>query len=293
MKPSIRTKFAIGIVFFFVIILLLSAFSAFYLNRLAKKTGAILKENHLSVVYARNMSESLMGINQEITNCFLTNKNVDSLLVYIDIQTFDKSLQLEKNNITEVGEDKIASSIESGFLEYRDSVVKYAKSPKSVAMVLFLQKESRDIYQQLGLLSQINEKAIEVKTDDAKVSAKNALAQMLLLGTICFIITLGFTYNFASYFNERFFQLYNGIKEIVSSNYGQRLHFEGKDEFHEISLVFNEMAQKLNENQQKTTVTLHEDTSSNDLHELKRILIQMKNIEEEAKQLMIRLENRK
>ena len=56
-----------------------------------------------------------------------------------------------------------------------------------------------------------------------------------------------------------FFRLYNGIKEIVSSNYSQRLNFDGNDELYEISLVFNEMAEKLNENKQKMSVTLHED----------------------------------
>jgi hypothetical protein len=59
MNLSIRTKFALGLVFFFVIIVALSILSTFQLNRLSKKTSAILKENHVSVVYAREMSEKL------------------------------------------------------------------------------------------------------------------------------------------------------------------------------------------------------------------------------------------
>ena len=54
----------------FVIILVLMGFSAFYLNKLSNKTGAILKENYLSVVYAREMSEGLMNVNQEIATSF-------------------------------------------------------------------------------------------------------------------------------------------------------------------------------------------------------------------------------
>ena len=83
---------------------------------------------------------------------------------------------------------------------------------------------------------------------------------MTIIGTLCFLIAYGFTFIFSSYFNERFFQLYNGIKEIVSSNYNQRLYLDGKDEFYEISLVFNEMADKLNENKQKMSVTLHDES---------------------------------
>ena len=38
---------------------------------------------------------------------------------------------MEKNNLTEPGEDKLVSEIETDYNEYRDSVLKYIKSPKS------------------------------------------------------------------------------------------------------------------------------------------------------------------
>jgi len=297
MKVSIRTKFTIGIVFFFVIISVLSVFSAFYLNRLSKKTSAILKENHLSVIYARDMSENLMKINQEITKCFLTNTIPDNRLINKELILFDKSLQLEKNNLTEAGEDKIVAGIETGFNAYRDSIGEYAKSKKPVGKVLSLQTEFTNLTQQLMLISQINGKAIEIKTNDAKVSSQSALTQMTFIGTFCFLIALSFTYSFASYFNERFFQLYQGIKEIGSSNYGYRLYFDGKDEFYDISLVFNEMAEKLNENKQKMGVTLRvdaeKDLNLDDLQELKRFLIRIKSFEEQATTLISKLENKK
>ena len=296
MKISIRTKFTMGIVFFFAIIALLSIFSAYYLNSLSKKTSAILKENHLSVVYAREMSEGILNINQEITNCYLTNKTPDKVLIKKELSIFVKSMQLEKNNITEPGEDKLVSVIESGFNEYRDTVVNFLKSPQPDDKVIFLQKKFGNLYQQLVLLSQLNEKAIEFKTDDAKVSTKSALKYMTILATLCFLIALTFTYNFATYFNERFFQLYYGIKEIVSSNYGQRLHFEGKDEFYDISLVFNQMAAKLHENKQKIDLTLlldlEKEPDVNDVQELKSILFRLKNMEEQAIDLISRLENK-
>jgi two-component system, NtrC family, sensor histidine kinase KinB len=297
MKPSIRTKFIIGIVFFFVIISVLSIFSAVYLSRLSKTTALILKENHLSVVYAREMSDCIMKINQEITGSFLSNRNADSSLIYKELSQFDKSLQAEKNNITEPGEDQLVMSIDKNSYEYRDSMAELMKQPKTGEDILSLQKEFGVLFQQLMLLSGINEKAIELKTDEAKVSAKSALKQMTVLATFCFLIALSFTYSFSSYFNERFSQLYNGIKEIVSSNYGQRLHFEGKDEFYEISLVFNEMAEKLYENKQKMDLTLQVDIEKehvfDDIQELKKFLIRIKGMEEQAAELISKLESRK
>ena len=298
MKLSIRTKFTLGMVFIFIIILVLLGFSAFYLNKLSNKTSAILKENYLSVVYAREMSEGLMNINQEITTGFLQNRKLDSQIIQKELDIFDKSLQLEKGNITEPGEDKLVAGIEQGFVEYRDSVTKSMESIPPANHILFFQKKLGSLSQQIVLLSQMNGKDIETKTDDAKVSSKNAVTGMTILGSFSFLIALSFIYSFASYFNERFFQLYNGIKEIVSSNYGQRLYFDGVDEFYEISLLFNQMAEKLSgdkveeEDQIDFLVDQGKEKSDDKLDELKDVLIRIKNIEKQAEDVISKIENK-
>jgi nitrogen fixation/metabolism regulation signal transduction histidine kinase len=209
---------------------------------------------------------------------------------------FSKSLELEKNNITEPGEDKLVSGIETDYIKYHDIVLKFIKSPGTVEEVLSLQKKYDTLYQQLMLLSQMNEKAIEEKTDDAKVSAKKATLQMTFIGTICFLIAYGFTFIFSSYFNERFYRLYNGIKEIVSGNYSQRLYLDGNDELTEISSTFNELIEKLNNNKQKMSITLPEDPGKvndlNDIQELKNFLPRIKSVEEQAIELISRFEKK-
>jgi methyl-accepting chemotaxis protein len=145
----------------------------------------------------------------------------------------------------------------------------------------------------------MNGKAIETKTDDAKVSSKSALTGMTILGSFCFLIALSFIYSFASYFNERFFQLYNGIKEIVASNYGQRLYFDGVDEFYEISLLFNQMAEKLSgeksqeEEQIDFLASLEKDQNNDNLEELKDVLTRIKNVEKQAEKVISKIENKK
>ena len=297
MKTSIRSKkFTMGILLFLAIILFLSVSSAVFLYRLSMKTSAILKENHYSVVYARDLSENLTIINQEITNCLLINKTPDTELIKKELNSFNESLQLEKNNITEIGEDELVSDIETGFKEFRDSVGGFIKSPKEISKVIFLQQKFGNLYQQLMLLSQMNGNAIEEKTEDAKISAKNASIQMSMIGAICFLLAYGFTFSFASYFNERFFQLYNGIKEVVSSNYRQKLQFDGNDEFYEISLAFNEMADKLYNNKHEMSVTLHDDLGkdliSTDIQAMKEALSRVKIMEKQITELLSRIEKR-
>jgi len=283
-------------VFFFLVIAALSILSAYHLNRLSSKTDAILKENHFSVIFARDMAEGLTIINQEINQCFVTGNLPDSNLIDRTSGSFEKSLQLEKNNITEAGEDKLVSDIESGFNEYRKNIAEVSKTPITADKIIPLQTMFHGLYEQTMLLSQMNEQAIILKANDAKKSAEKGLTHVTLLGTICFIITLSFTFNFATYFNERFSKLYNGIKEIGANNYGQRLHFEGEDEFYDISLIFNEMAENLNENRQISPVNVKEDlereNSINQIREIKRVLDQMDGIRERALDLIAKLENK-
>jgi len=245
-----------GMVLFMVIILLLSVSSGYYLNRLSSKTSAILSENHYSVVYARNMSENLINVNQGIVNCFLTNKNPDTITINNEFRLFTNSLKLEKNNITEVGEDALASNIETNYNDYHNLVVKFIKSTNKPDEVLNLQKKFDNVYQQLMLLSKMNEKAIVEKTDDAKISAKKATLQMTFIGTLCFLIAYGYTFIFSSYFNDRFYKLYGGIKEVVSSNFRQRVDLKGNDELSEISMIFNEMAEKLDKTDKNSVISI-------------------------------------
>ena len=296
MKHSIRTRFTMGMIFLFLIILILAVFSGYYVNKLSEKTSAILKENYLSVVYSREMSDGIMRINQEMTTSFLMNRTSDSGKITIELGLINKSLLAEKNNLTEPGEDKLVQDIETEYNEYRVTVIRMLKSSLSAEGMLSLQIKSGVLYEKLLLLSQMNGNAIQSKTDDAKSYSNRALTQMTILASFCFLIGMSFTFSFASYFSQRFFQLYNGIKEIVSSNFDQHLYFNGKDEFFEISVVFNEMANKLKQNKQKMSVTLQEDKlndiSSENLEELKRVLSKIKSMEEEAAIMISKFEKK-
>jgi len=266
------------------------------MNKLSNKTSAILKENYLSVVYARQMSEGIMNINQEITSAYLMKRNSDSLKIGKELGLINISLSAEKNNITEPGEDQLVAGIDAGFIEYRKEVLNFSRTVQSDAGVLFLQNKSGDLYNKLIALSEMNGKALEVKTDDAKASSQSALTRMTILATLCFLIGMSFSFSFAAYFNRRFFQLYYGIKELVSSNFRERLFFDGKDEFSEISRVINEMADKLKMNKQKMSVNLPDDQLKNltatDVDDLKKMLFKIKTIEEQAASLISKFEKK-
>ena len=156
MKISIRTKFTLGMIFFFVIIAGITILSAYHLSRLSFKTDAILKENHFSVIFARDMAEELTVMNQEITRCFVNSTEIDSAVISAASASFKKSLLLEMNNTTEPGEDKLASGIESAYNEYIGYLVACEKKPVSSEIINVSANKFNALYQQMMLLSQMN-----------------------------------------------------------------------------------------------------------------------------------------
>jgi len=281
---------------FLIIILVLSIFSAYYMNSVSNETGAILKENYLSVVYARDMAEGLMKINQEITSSFIKKENPRSLILNNELKVVGNSFQSEKRNITEPGEDKLVAGIETDLKEYSDAVLKYLESPLTETSVLLLQKKFDSLFEQLMQLSQMNGKAIEVKTDNTKITSQDALTQMSIIATLCFIIALFYSYSFSSYSNERFSQLYNGVKKLGSGDYKYRLDFDGTDKFYEISLVINQMAGNLSENEKNVKEPMPIESGKalliSEIQELKSVLTRIKNIETEAEMLIVKLEEK-
>jgi methyl-accepting chemotaxis protein len=209
------------------------------------KTNSILKENHYSVVFARDMADLLTNINQEITSSYLNNKNPDSSAITNAFDLFDKSLGLEQNNITEIGEDKLVTEININYVEYRNSAAKLFKSQDPSNEILPLHIKFTNLYRKLTLLSQMNEIAIEKKTTDAKEYSKKATLLMTGIGSFGFLIAYAYTFIFSSFFSERFHRLYREIKEMESTGYTQKLHPDGDDELSEIAKAFNKMAESL------------------------------------------------
>ena len=292
MKTTVRNrKFTLGIILFLLIILVLCVSSAFYLNKLSDKTNAILTQNHYSVIYAQDMTSSLTSINHEVVTTFLTGKIPDKTLTGREFDKIDKALSAEENNITEAGEQSLVSEIKESYAVFRQSVAEYSGGKEETNRI---QQEFTALYGRLISLAEINEKAIENKTYDAKDTAKKSLVDMSLIGAFCFLIAYGFTFSFSSYFNERFHKLCEDIKEIHADNYNGRLFFKGGDEIYDISVIFNSMADQITNNQERMEQALP-DNAENYLigkASLNKVLQDIRTLENEVTRLLKQADNR-
>ena len=94
-------------------------------------------------------------------------------------------------------------------------------------------------------LSRMNGKAIEQKTDRNKLSTQEAIIQLSIIATLCFMIALYYAFSFSKFSGENFTQFYEGMAGFAEGNYRHQLVFNNDERLNEISIVVNEMASKL------------------------------------------------
>jgi NtrC-family two-component system sensor histidine kinase KinB len=214
---TLKAKVSSALFFLFLIILLLSGLSAFYLNRLADDSQAILKNNYLSLENVSTMQKALAD-----------PADPDALHV------FETGLKQQEANLTEVGEREATQAVRREFNRLRagetaDQLIR------------------RRIQQNLFQIDDLNRQAILRKNETAKQTATDALLWLEIVGTLCMLILLSFIVNFPGYIANPLHELTRGIKQIASRNFQERLQFKSSDEYGELARSFNSMAQKLDE----------------------------------------------
>ena len=99
MAIKLKTKIALGGIFLFALLILVGAVSFFYLNRLSEESKAIIKANYETLNYSREMLNELDSLQK----------------IKMDLEQFEKNLQLQESNITEPGEKEMTASLRKNF----------------------------------------------------------------------------------------------------------------------------------------------------------------------------------
>jgi PAS domain S-box-containing protein len=250
MKLRIKSKLFIGLGFLFLVIVVLWVVSSAYIYTLSNYADAMFKDNYKSIVSAKHMSVVLDEM-KDLQTAYLfsgTEVNIDSSYAGL-VRSFEKNLQDEETNITEVGERDIALQLRSSFDEYKDifNDVKTDNSERKEIYFVRLLPTYRDVKKNITAVSEINMDAIIRKNGKLEDTSHQAYLFISIIGTLCFIFSFTLLLNLPKNIANPVRELTQGIKEIARRNYDQQLHFHSRDEFGEVAEAFNSMAIKLNE----------------------------------------------
>jgi PAS domain S-box-containing protein len=215
---KIKTKLNLGVGLLFLLIIILTLVSAFYIFSIKKDTENILKANYNTLEYSRNMLLSLDVI----------NRNAEKA-----ITTFETNLNKQTSNVTEVGEDTATQNLQKSFnLLKKNSTDETLKS---------------QIRQDIFEIMKLNMIAIKQKSDVAKHTAETANLWIAITGALCFLIAFNLLVNLPNNIANPIMELTASIKEIANKNYSERVHFMNHNEFGDLAKSFNTMAKKLEE----------------------------------------------
>ncbi|MBC8111477.1 MAG: HAMP domain-containing protein [Verrucomicrobia bacterium] len=209
---NIKTKITLALSFLFAVILLLGGLGAYYLNVVSQEAKEILKDNYETLEYIRNMRLS-------VSKMPATPEN---------LKEFEKNLILQENNLTEIGEKEVTQQLRIEFEKYKVNPT----ASSTIGLSLFE-------------IEKLNMQAIIRKNTETLETANRVKNYMIFTAVFCALVTLTFILNFPGYLANPIRQLTEGIREISNQNYEQRLNFKTGDEFEDLSVSFNEMAQKL------------------------------------------------
>jgi hypothetical protein len=144
----------------FLMIIALSLVSAYYNFSIENDTENILRANHNTLEYSRNMLLSIDQINSDKEKA---------------IVVFETNLAKQMGNITEVGEDKATYNLQNNFNSLKKNWTD--ETLKS------------QIRQNIFQILKMNTDAIKKKSDIVKHSAQTANFWIAILGSLCFLIT--------------------------------------------------------------------------------------------------------
>ncbi|MBC5834054.1 cell wall metabolism sensor histidine kinase WalK [Flavobacterium sp. F372] len=214
----IKTKLNLGVGVLFLLIIILSIISAFYIYSIKKDTQNIIKANYETLEYSRNMLLALDEI-----------KEKDSKSVAF----FEVNLKKQLSNITEDGENKATYKLRDNFNSLKTNMLNDS--------IKF------QIHQNIFEIMKLNMDAIKQKSDVAKKTAETANFWVIIIGTLCFLIAFNLLVNLPNNIANPIKELTTSIQEIANKNYSERVHFIDHNEFGDLADSFNTMAEKLEE----------------------------------------------
>ena len=220
---TIKNKLRAGFGFLFLLALVCSALSIYYLNRLSADSSVILKDNHETIVYMRNIGVVIDENSGELNPT--------------QINTIETNLIKQEHNITEPGEQLATDSLRSKYEQLK------LLANNSVKQASLRAEMRRFIFR----IMKLNMDAEEHKNAVAKATAANATLLVAIIASFLFIVAFTFIINFPGYVADPIKELTERIKEISKRNYHQQLDFKSNDEFGELAQAFNTMTFKLDE----------------------------------------------
>lgn len=198
----LKTKLCVGLGFLFIIIFGVVFFYSYSIEKLSQESGNILKDNYASIVYSKNMLLALDDMQTSIGNgLFNPNSNRSegylSKLFISGKMEFEKNMNAEKNNITEIHESAYAELLSNNYGIYLNlcNQIQKGTGDKAIYFNEFVPAYEK-LRQSIISISDVNMQAVERKNQLAKQDSAMMIKLSAIISAICLLLAFGYMWYF-------------------------------------------------------------------------------------------------
>jgi NtrC-family two-component system sensor histidine kinase KinB len=250
MHIKLKTWILLGYVVMAVIVILLSGFSIYFIERLNNASEKILKDNYLSIEAANHLIDNLdridnsqaLKLSNEQKDRDLSEKEFDNA-----VKNFNKYLIVAEGNITEPGEGDILKSLRAEYEKYIGMMGKKDSAGAPTNYYSELLPQYRVVKSKCYELLHINENAMLVKSDDSKKISKSTEIYMLVITACSLIFVIIVIVKIPGAVINPILEMTKKVEAISNKKYSERLEVKSDNELGNLASSFNKMAEKLSE----------------------------------------------
>ncbi len=232
------------------VIVALSSFSIYFIERLNIASEKILKDNYISIESINRMIDNLdvMDNSQAI---LLSKKNIEkstSQKEYAGAKTnFNKYLTICEGNVTEPGEKETLGKLRIEFESYINTVEKVDSSISDFKYIDELIPKYKQVKSLCYDLLRINEKGMLMKNEESKKISKNTEIYMLVVTGVCILFVIIIILKAPGTIIQPIRELTEKVEALSRKKYSERIEVKSNNEIGILADSFNKMAEKLSE----------------------------------------------
>ncbi|MGB3641952.1 MAG: ATP-binding protein [Rivularia sp. (in: cyanobacteria)] len=247
---KLRTKILAGYGVSLALILLVGAWGVANLWRLGQASEAILRENYRSIRAAEGMVDALER-QDSATLISLSEGSTNAIDLFANNQVeFLQWLSRAKDNITIRGETEILAELEKSYRDYLSSVAQFRSLQNQSETARSFYNESvlpkfEAVRQASIKLRNLNQQTMEVASQQAQATSRNAIASMIFAGSSAAVLGLIFSLILSKNLTSPLKKITQATEEIAGGNYDVNIPVQSNDELGHLAGEINSMSQKL------------------------------------------------
>ena len=248
-KSSIKNKILILLGTMFFLFVLNNLWTVVNLNKLDNSINAIMKSNYNSIVAVQNMS-LILERQDSLQLSYIFTKNKDYIeKFYENKEEFYNSLKVERNNITETGEDELSKKAKENYEIYSKRFDEFLKIKNEGEMQNYYFKEIFPVFEELKQnfrdLIDLNQTSMLIKKEKAAEISQQAVLSIIFLVAATTVIGFILSSFIINGIFVQFRELIEKMNKISKGDYSQRIKPLNDKELKKLAETFNKMSEEL------------------------------------------------